>query len=556
MQMKYIHLAAALLAGMCSVLSCVKIDDELGKEYIPTRHQYDIHIDTVYLQDIRMDCTDSLSGYSSERITIGAVRDNVFGLTTRGSAFPLIPVSKDMDFGENPRCTQFHFSAIRDTLSWPDENQANIIQNVNVYRLNKAIDEKAGYLGRGDKLDIGGRVAPVFNYFGQDSLAFNFDPGFGDEYIAAIREMELDSVSDYVKKLPGIYITIDAPVSEGGRINMFELPISVTESYYIGGNYAELKFRADYGSRKDVDSSFLFFFGAQAMQVYQDTENEYIEPEQTEQYALNVSSTEGLISGIGTDKLYIEGGNGVKPVLSSREIKESLTEIFSEKGIDPSKVIIHKATAILPYDFQTESYDKMYLYPDRLSPTCKLSLKDEETGDDYVTFAGLTDSSVESENQGDINRSTCCYSPDISHHVQEILRRTDESNYSNYDIWMLTMANETVEEESDNSSSALSQYYQNLAYYDYYNSMYNPYGYGGYYGGYYGYGYNSYYGMSNYYNYILAAQYASQASSSGTTVSVQLDKDRYYRGVLCGPDSEGRVPMMVVTYSVSKTSGM
>lgn len=555
------------------MLSCVEINEELGKEYIPTRHLYDVYTDTIYLTDIRMKNTDKLSGYSSSRITIGSVRDELFGLTTRGSAFPLIPVSPDMDFGENPVCTQFHFSAVRDTLSWPDENQANIIQNVNVYKLTEEIGEEAIYIGDEDKLSIGERVAPVFSYFGQDSLSFDFDTRFGDEYIAGIRKLQaenkLDSVSDYVKELPGIYIKTDEQVADGGRIDMFDLAILVSDSYYIAGNYAELKFRADYG-KGVVDTSFLFFFGAQAMSVYQEATSSYVTPSQTPQFALNIATAgdretipdEGVQAA---ETIYIEGGSGRKPVISSREIKESLTDILGEKGIDPDGVIIHKATVVLPYTFDQEGYENMYLYPDRLSPTCRRTSTDEDTGEEIYSFAGLTDSSVESENQGDINRSLNCYSPDISHHVQEILRRTDEENYGDYDIWMLAMANEVVQSDSGNDN-ALSDYYANLAYYDYYNSLYNPYGYGGYYGGYggyYGNYYDSYYGMSNYYNYMLAAQYASSQSSSQTTVSMQLDKDRYYRGVLNGPTATSGdtdkdrlgLPRLIVTYSVSKMSG-
>ena len=100
MQLKFIHLAAGLVSGLGCMLSCVEINEELGKEYIPTRHLYDVYTDTIYLKDIRMKRTDKLSGYSTSRITIGSVRDEVFGLTTRGSAFTLIPVDPDMDFGK------------------------------------------------------------------------------------------------------------------------------------------------------------------------------------------------------------------------------------------------------------------------------------------------------------------------------------------------------------------------------------------------------------------------------------------------------------------------
>lgn len=561
MQLKSIHLAAGLLALSGSVISCVEINEELGKEYIPLRHQYDVYTETVYLNDITMKRSDKLSGYSSSRITIGAISDE-FGLTTRSSAFTLIPTSTGMDFGENPVCTQFHFSAVRDTLSWPDESQENIIQNINVYELTEEIDEDAVYISDGESLEKikGERVAPVVTYYGQDSLSFDFNRTFGQKMLDVMKDKSsdpaFDSVSNYVKELPGIYMTVDAPVGTGGRINMFDLPIEVSESYYISGNYAELKFRAKYGDRENVDTSFLFFFGAQAMQVYQDTQSSYTTPPQTPQYALNVSTSADIPED--PDKIYIRGGDGMKPVISSREIKESLTAMFESQGVDPDRVIIHKASVILPY--KTDNYEKMYLYPDRLSPTCRITSEpseDDENSQETVTFAGLTDSSVESENQGDINRSTECYAPDISHHVQEILRRADDTNYDDYDIWLLTMANEIVMSSGSDNSSALSDYYRNLAYYDYYNSLYG-YGYGGYYGGYGGY-YDNYYGMSNYYNYMLASQYASTQSTSQTTISMQLDKDRYYAGVLTGPGTgtdgtdDVERPRLTITYSVSKT---
>ena len=95
MQLKSIHLAAGLLALSGSVISCVEINEELGKEYIPLRHQYDVYTETVYLNDISMKRSDKLSGYSSSRITIGAISDE-FGLTTRSSAFRPLPAAPPM----------------------------------------------------------------------------------------------------------------------------------------------------------------------------------------------------------------------------------------------------------------------------------------------------------------------------------------------------------------------------------------------------------------------------------------------------------------------------
>ena len=47
MHLKFLYLAASILAVTGSALSCVEINEELGKEYIPVRHQYDVYTDTI-----------------------------------------------------------------------------------------------------------------------------------------------------------------------------------------------------------------------------------------------------------------------------------------------------------------------------------------------------------------------------------------------------------------------------------------------------------------------------------------------------------------------------
>ena len=236
--------------------------------------------------------------------------------------------------------------------------------------------------------------------------------------------------------------------------------------------------------------------------------------------------------------------------MSESEQKEVLQQRLSQ-------TIVNRATIILPYK---EDYDKLDKYPKVLSPTCRIEGTREITLDEgstkeqkIVTFAGLTDASVASENQGDINRSLNRYQPDISHHAQELIRLSRKENeteeeyaarMSNYDVWMLIMHPETTKTSSSGDSS-YNDYLNALAYSSYYNNLY---GYGGYgYGGY-GYGYDSYY--NNYYNYMMMAAYASQSSTT-TTSSVDLDKDRYYNCQLM-PPGEIRHPKMTITFSLPK----
>jgi hypothetical protein len=550
-------------AALVCAASCVYVDDNLGQNFIPGDQIYEVRTATFDLDGIRMGYSDSLSAYSSSRITVGAIRDSKFGLTSRSSAFTIVPVVDTIDVGENPRVTQFHFTVSRDTTSVEDEGQTNILQNIYVHRLEHVLDSTYLYtVDLNDKDFIGKetitRGIPVYN--GGDSLSFDFSDDFAMEMVKLFQEdpdiqMDLD---EYLEKMPGIYIRSDAPATEGGRINMFNCPIEVSDSYYVTGNYAELKIRSDYGTRKDVDTSFLFYFGPQERTT------------DTEQYAFNIcdshpedrtfliedteNKTRSILYTATDGKIYVEGGNGLKPVISAVEIKNLLTDHLKEEGLDPDEIIVNKASVILPFDEFINSgeydYSQNYMLPDILSPTCRFSYYSESLDNAdgerirYVSYAGLTDASVESENQGDVNLSLSRYSPDISHHVQEVLRASDDSLATGrYDIWLLVMVNEVVTSTNEQQQE-MSEYYQNLAYASYYNSLYGGYGYGyGY--GYSGYGYNSYY--NNYYNYMLAAQYASASAVQEETVA-QLDKDRFYRLVINGPASESR-PQLTVVYS-------
>ena len=609
----------AVTAGLVllTAVSCVHIDEGLGSNFIPKDRIYEVSTATFPLSRIKTGLSDSLSGYSSNRITVGEIKDEHGNWAVHGSAFTLIPINDAMDFGTEGTMSniRFHFTAVRDTFSVRDLDQMNIIQNIYVYELAEPLDENYVYIGGKDpgiKSQIG-----IFTYNGGDSLSFNFSRDFAEKMISSIRKMDEETFGDlekYAETLPGIYIapqpvasqnaSLKEPETKGGRINMFELPIKISDSYYVTGNYAELAFTADYGERTQVDTSFLFYFGPQERTT------------SSTQYALNISRNSSMENAPadkpekGTHKvswelgegesLIVEGGAGLKPVISAAEIRKLIYDELDSKGIDPNTVIINKATIVLPYIWESGDFDKSYRVPQMLNPTSRITGKatDEDSGEEtaYVTYAGLTDASIETENQGDVDRSLMRYAPDVSHHVQTIMKLPDQNadpdnyfdadlalsqkgddgydeaaseaqarKFEDYDMWMLVMADETVVKNQNNSY--MNNYYQNLAYANYYNSMYDPYGYG--YGGYgyggYGYGYGSYgYGYNNYYSYLAMAQLANSSQSSTTSTVTQLDKDRYYHCELKSPvttaeweqteESErqrliGSVPHLKIIYS-------
>ena len=291
---------AAIGAILLSSASCIRINEELGENFIPTDQRWDVFPQApAPLQEIRMHLADSLSGYSATRFTVGAITDDLVGTCVKGASFTLVPLADSIDFGQNTKVRGFHFTAVRDTLSMSYDNQQRIIQNIYVSALKEALDSTVLYTGSfmdkavADKfLNTSDRITkgvPVYD--GGDSLSFEFSNEYAERVIAGIKRFQslekpdCDSLDFYLKEVPGIYITTDTPVGLGGRINMFEVGIEYsTSTGYITGNYAELKITADYDDRKGVDTSFVFMFGpGDFLKNLEDSED-------ISQYAFNASS--------------------------------------------------------------------------------------------------------------------------------------------------------------------------------------------------------------------------------------------------------------------------
>lgn len=535
-----------LVAVLLGCAACIKVDENLGKDLIATNQLFDIYTAEIPLTDIRMEMADSLTGLSSNRITLGSVRDDEFGLTTRSCAMTLVPVSDTLDFGTDPELREMHFSASLDTVSTPNAADKYLLQNIRVYELAEPLD--LVNVRTSDEVKKGAAITDgpvIFN--GQDSLSFNFSRSYAERFFD-LTLADLDTMTSYTAKFPGILLEVDPPVGNGGRINLFDLSClsysSSISSYYLNGNCVRLKFTSTYdGERKDT--TFVFIYGEPTLldeQAYVDAGNRF------PQYACNLTGHESkAITGPSKDRILVEGGGGLKPVIKAKALIQAVKNEVEGKGGNPKGVIISRAQITLPFEYDGDGDALGSLYPAMLSPTCRIV--SEENG---ASFAGLSDSSASTEDQGTLHRDRLCYSPDIAHHLQQLLGLNEDADTESYDIWLLVMANETT--VTENTNSAASSYYQNLAYYSYLNSLYNGYGYG--YGGY-GYGYGGYggygsYGYSNYYNYAMMAAMMSSSSTS-TSTSTELDKDRYYKAILNGPEAAGdRVPTLSITYALPR----
>lgn len=548
MKLRSIILSSVALLGC---ISCVETDPLLGGSLIPTKDRYMMFSSEIPLDRVEMRMADSLSGFSSTKITIGAVRDEDFGLSTRACAMTLVPMVDTADFGDVQKINYFRITAGLDSVSVAQKGQENILQNVYVYALNEGLDytslidaaDEEGLITHGSESIVKG--TPVLN--GSDSLRLNFTDSYARGMVDWLNGKVLtDSLvfASFIDKFPGIWIGTDIPSGYGGRINTYDLQLGYNSSYYyLEGNYGELSINSIFDEQTGpVDTTFYFYYGGLTQMEVSDFLSDY-STGSFPQYAFNVSthSTRSL-AGEASEKILVEGGAGLKPVIGAEDLvrlaKQAIADSLASSGLAASlldKAVVNKATIVLPFDLLSD-YDALDTdFPVRLSPTCRI------VTDTTSSFMGLTDASSSSENQGDVNRSLLEYSPDITYHMQQLLSLDeDDENLQkgNYDIWMLIMRKVTTT-TSSSSSSDLSEYYQYLAYQSYYNSMYGGYGYGS------GYGSNYY---SNYYSYMLAAMYASGSTSTSTTY--ELDTGNWYDATLCGPANAQRHPTLRIVFSV------
>lgn len=544
---------AALAAAVLCCASCVTVDNTLGGGLVPADKQYDLFSVELPLEDIYLCMADSLDARSMSRINIGAIRDEDGRLSTRGCAMSLVPLHDTIDFGESPVFKSFSFHAFLDSVSVADENQKNIIQNLKIYELSEPIDPLSNYdcntpIKHKDVSIADG--APTFN--GDEALSFHFSKEFGQRFIDNLKQEDLEDFDSYIRKFPGIYIETDIPMGRGGRFNMFDLQLGWdANSSSLTGNVAELTVTTKYKDwTSPKDTSFLFYYGATAFEDL-DSLISNVSRGSFPEVCFNVTGHPDGLSQKAEEYIWVEGGGGLKPVIKASTLARMVSDAVSSCGGNPETVFINKASIVLPYVYEPEKYEQMYKYPQMLSPTAKIHYTDT-LGNSYVSFNGLTDASASDENQGDIDRSNLRYAPDITYHMQSLLKKSVSSpealESGDYDIWLLIMAYETTT-TTNSSANDMSEYYQYLAYQSYYNNMYGGYGgYGGYgYGG--GYGYNNYY--SNYYSYMMASMYAN-SNSTTTSTDLQLDKDRYYRGILYGPANKDCHPTLKLTFSVPR----
>ena len=145
-------IGAASVAAFCC-FSCINADDTLGQDYIPTSHSWQVVSTSLDITSIESAKTEDLGGYSSRRFSVGGVTEEGGVRNESITAFSLTPIADTakLDIGDVQEIYAFHFAAAKDTLSFGDDAQEHIIQNIRVYELQKPLGSDILYAGKGNE---------------------------------------------------------------------------------------------------------------------------------------------------------------------------------------------------------------------------------------------------------------------------------------------------------------------------------------------------------------------------------------------------------------------
>lgn len=514
-------LIIAAIAILSIATSCIETDLTLGSDLLP-EDQYMNTKQKTFELPVSLKIADSIATTSSTSIVFGAFNTENFGLSEFSSATTFAPISDSSTIrvGTNRRFKDFELKLLLRRTEGLNSRSDNIIQNVNVYRMTKNFDSTTVYncsiteeFYDSNPVSINGPV-----YTGGDTLTIQLSEDYAMMILDTLYAKPdiIDTTSNFNKIFPGIYFTVDAPMAgvNEGRINNFKVQ-----------SYARLRYTADFGERKDVDTTILFQTGLT------EGKGQYL-------FVLNQSrfSSQHLETDNAENKIYIEGNAGIKPVISSSYIQNTIEEWATSEGIDMKKLVLVRANLRLPFKFP-DDYEKLDdLYPTTLSPSVRIHTEEEN----MVLYSTITDVNVSDEDPGNINRSTGCYTPDITHYLQKVIKKEKDDLSADDDIWLMPT---TKNQDSNETNSSTENY--NM--YNYYNPYYYYDPYGGYgYGGYYGYGYGGYGG---YYGYNPYAFYNSLYGSSTEESKLTLDSISHFEAELNGTSEDSR-PKLVITYCV------
>lgn len=389
-------------------VSCITVDKTMGEDFISTNQNLPVQTAELDLP-VQLKSSSPLQGLSGGEGIFGSIRTKEFGLVKFSTMADICPNMSGWDFGTNPVIKEVYFLAPVSGTYTTDDNQTGIPQQVTLHRTYKRVDTTTVFNNSITAADYDPEPLNVAEslYFGGDSLRIVLKKSFAEKILASSQE-ERDSLDLFVENFKGILLKTSSPEEGvyGGREN--------TMSFGSGAIYIRVDYQPTWDtSLSRRDTIFTLSWGYN--------------------YCLNISEyeSEKLETAQPGTEVAIEGGAGVKPYISHKDLKDIIGNWKKENGYTDKHVIIAKGALVFPFEIP-EDFD-MTKYPTGIYPCNRV----EDTTFNAKFFNPLSDINVTGFNLGTINRSLCHYMIDIPTYVQDLVSKDESEIDESYDIWMM-----------------------------------------------------------------------------------------------------------------------
>ena len=326
--------------------SCTNVDKTLGVDMVPDNELFVLVTDTLYPPVYNV-TLDSVMTINITHNSFGSYFDPIFGTTTAGFSFQMMPAYDSVDFGTTHMVDSVVLYMIIDSRTGADDYE----QTLKVYELNQTIYYDSVYypcLDMNTMIDptpIGTKQykrTPKDRWDTSDTIKIYLDNSLGDKLIAAPDEVKsLDSLKLFYDYFKGLYITTDE-VAPGFEGRMNRMPIGTENLHLIL-----------YYKRDGRDTTTLYTHYRSISMAFTTVEHDYTKA--THPLKVNATTLNDTTQITSSDStLYIQGLFGITPMIKIR--KDDIQNWLTAQNIAVGEIAIVNAT--LEFDVERFSgYD-------------------------------------------------------------------------------------------------------------------------------------------------------------------------------------------------------